>query len=153
MNDSSYTLPVYLFENTVPSVAGCYAVTAVDSALHPNESPIVNKICIDNCPEYELPNVFTPNADGKNDLFTPLPGYRYVKDIDIHIYDRWGLLMFSTTDKDILWDGKNASTGAKCTDGVYFYVCTVNEIRVSGIRPRVLKGFVHIINEGKNADK
>ncbi|MFL5766033.1 MAG: gliding motility-associated C-terminal domain-containing protein [Bacteroidia bacterium] len=152
MSDSSYTLPVYLYEHTVPSVAGCYAVTAVDSALHPNESPIINKICIDNCPEYELPNVFTPNADGKNDLFTPLPGYRYVKDVEIHIYDRWGLEMFQTTDKDVKWDGTNASSGTKCTDGVYFYVCTVNEIRISGIRPRVIKGFVQIIRENRNPD-
>ncbi|MFL5766034.1 MAG: gliding motility-associated C-terminal domain-containing protein, partial [Bacteroidia bacterium] len=147
MSDSSYTLPVYLYEHTVPSVAGCYAVTAVDSALHPNESPIINKICIDNCQEYELPNVFTPNADGKNDLFTPMPGYRNVKDVEIHIYDRWGLEMFQTTDKDVKWDGTNASSGTKCTDGVYFYVCTVNEIRISGIRPRVIKGFVQIIRE------
>jgi gliding motility-associated-like protein len=152
MSDSSYTLPVYLFDNTIPSVAGCYALTAVDSALHPNESSIIKKICVDNCPEYELPNVFTPNADGKNDLFTPLPGYRYVKDVDIRIYDRWGLLMFSTTDKDVRWDGRNATTNAPCPDGVYFYVCTVNEIRVSGIQPRIIKGFVQIIREGKNPD-
>ncbi|MFL5764665.1 MAG: gliding motility-associated C-terminal domain-containing protein, partial [Bacteroidia bacterium] len=67
--------------------------------------------------------------------------------------DRWGLEMFQTTDKDVKWDGTNASSGTKCTDGVYFYVCTVNEIRISGIRPRVIKGFVQIIREGRNADK
>jgi gliding motility-associated-like protein len=125
------------------SIAGCYAVTAVDS--FGNESPILNTVCVDNCPVYELPNVFTPNGDNINDLFIPLP-YRYVKDVDIKIYDRWGLVMFETTDPDVKWDGTNKDTKSQCPDGVYFYLCTVNEIRVQGITPRVLKGFVQLIN-------
>jgi len=149
MSLTSYTLPVYYYEG-VPSIAGCYAVTAVDSAITPNESLIVNKICVDNCPTYELPNVFTPNGDGKNDFFTPLPNWRFVKDVDIKIYDRWGLLMFETNDPYVMWDGTNKDTNGKCSDGTYFYVCTVNEIRIDGIKPRVLKGFVQLINEGSN---
>ncbi len=146
MNITSYT-HTYLYEG-VPSIAGCYAVTAVDSAVVPNESPVVTKICMDNCPEYELPNVFTPNGDNINDLVTPLPGYRYVKDVEMKIYDRWGLLMFETEDKNILWDGKNKDSKTICPDGVYFYVCTVNEIHVDGIQPRVLKGFIQLFHEG-----
>ncbi len=143
INTTTYTHE-YMFEG-VPSVAGCYAVTAVDSFA--NESPIVNKICVDNCPAYELPNVFTPNDDGKNDFFTPIYPYRYVKDIDITIYDRWGLIMFETKNPDILWDGKNSGTKRMCPDGVYYYICTVNEIRVDGIKPRVLKGFIQMFQE------
>ncbi|MCW3083559.1 MAG: hypothetical protein JWP12_925 [Bacteroidetes bacterium] len=141
MNDTTYT-HIYNYEG-VPSIAGCYAVTAVDSFA--NESVIVNKICVDNCPEYELPNVFTPNNDNINDLFIPLP-YRYVKDIDIKIYDRWGLLMFESTDPNILWNGKSQDTKQPCVDGTYYYICKVNEIHVEGIRQRVLKGFVQLIN-------
>lgn len=141
INTTSYThLDNY---DGIISIAGCYAVTAVDS--FGNESAIVNKICVDNCPVYELPNVFTPNGDNINDLFIPLP-YRYVKDVDIKIYDRWGLLMFETTDPDVKWDGRNADTKKQCSDGTYFYLCTVNEIRVEGIKPRVIKGFVQLIN-------
>lgn len=142
LNDTTYT-HIYLYDGLYYSVAGCYAVTAVDSFN--NESVIVNKICVDNCPVYELPNVFTPNGDGVNDMFIPLP-YRYVKDIDIKIYDRWGLLMFQTTDAAILWDGKNKDSKLVCADGTYYYVCVVNEIRVEGIKPRTLKGFVQLIN-------
>jgi gliding motility-associated-like protein len=141
INTTSFT-HVDNYEGVI-SIAGCYAVTAVDS--FGNESPIVNKICVDNCPVYELPNVFTPNGDNINDLFIALP-YRFVKDIDIKIYDRWGLLMFETTDPDVRWDGKNKDTKAQCTDGTYFYLCTVNEITVDGIKPRILKGFVQLIN-------
>ena len=146
MSDSSF-IHQYLYDGSIPSVAGCYAVTAVDSALHPNESPIINKICIDNCPSYELPNVFTPNGDNVNDLFTPLPNYRFVKDVDIKIFDRWGLLLFQTNDPDVLWDGKNQQSKKLCSDGTYFYLCTVDEIRVDGIKPRILKGFVQLIQD------
>lgn len=141
MNDTTYS-HVYDYDG-VPSVAGCYAVTAVDSAG--NESPIVSQVCVDNCPNYELPNVFTPNGDNQNDFFVPLP-YKYVKDIDIKIYDRWGLLMFETTDPQILWDGKNKDSKMTCSDGTYYYICKVNEIRLEGIVPRTLKGFVQLIN-------
>ena len=148
--DISELIFVHTDNTTYPgllSVAGCYTITALDTFA--NESIILKKVCVDNCPIYELPNVFTPNGDGQNDLFIPLP-YRYVKDIDIMIYDRWGLKMFETTDPDILWDGKNVSTKMMCSDGTYFYVCTVNEIHLEGIVPRVLKGFIQLIKEGSN---
>lgn len=145
INTTSYTHQ-NLFEG-VPSIAGCYAVTAMDSTG--NESPIVTKQCVDNCPIYKLPNVITPNGDGNNDLFRPLIPYRFIKDIDIKIYNRWGKLMFETTNVDILWDGTNSKNNKACTDGVYFYICTVNEIRVEaeGIVPTILKGYIQLIND------
>jgi gliding motility-associated-like protein len=144
----------YIHESSfegVPSVAGCYAVTAIDSTG--NESPIVTKKCVDNCPVYVLPNVFSPNGDGINDLFQPLMPYRFVKDVDMKIFNRWGTLMFETTDRDILWDGKNSSTKKMCPDGVYFYICTVNEIHVDGIEPHTLKGFIQLFDEKQNQNK
>jgi len=133
-----------LFEN-LESVAGCYGLTAIDT--FENESEIGERVCVDNCPLYELPNVFTPGGDGYNDLFHPIYPYRYVKDIDITIINRWGQVMFKTTDPDILWDGKRMDTQKNVVSGVYFYVCTVNEIRLSGIIPRELKGQITVINE------
>jgi gliding motility-associated-like protein len=126
------------------SVAGCYAITALDTFN--NESVSSNVVCVDNCPTYELPNVFTPNGDITNDMFIPFP-YRNVKDIDIKIYDRWGVLVFETTDPDVRWDGRDKKTGNLCTDGVYYYTCTVNEIRLQGVIPRQLKGFVHLFGK------
>ena len=132
-------------DDSLNSIAGCYAVTSVDS--FGNESSFSNLVCIDNCPFYELPNVFTPNGDGKNDFFTPLHPYKYVKDIDIKIYNRWGTEVFRTTDPEILWDGKSAQSKMLCSDGVYFYVCIVHEIRLKGIIPHVLTGNVHVLSK------
>ncbi len=124
------------------SVAGCYAVYAFDSA---GQAIPLNTVCVDNCPQYTLPNVFTPNGDGTNDFFTPLEPYRYIKDVDINIYNRWGQLMFHTTNPNINWNGTDEHSGQPCPDGVYYYICTVNEIRLKGIVPVVLKGFIEII--------
>jgi gliding motility-associated-like protein len=132
----------YTFSNN-ESIAGCFYITATDTSA--NESGHLNEICVDNCPYYELPNVFTPDGNGKNDEVIPFP-YRFVKDIDLHIYNRWGQEVFATTDRDVKWNGKVDNTGKPCPDGVYYYLCTVNEIYRSGIKSRVLKpGFIQLI--------
>lgn len=132
----------YSFEE-LESVAGCYAVSAIDT--FGNESQLSERVCVDNCPLYELPNVFTPGKDGHNDFFHPLLPYRYIEDIELTVYNRWGQEVFNTTDPAINWDGTNIFTNSPCSPGVYFYVCTVNEIRLSGIRSRELKGHITII--------
>ncbi|GAB4374422.1 MAG: hypothetical protein Kow0075_00060 [Salibacteraceae bacterium] len=139
VNDTVYE------RQTNASIAGCYAVTAVDS--FGNESAFGNSLCIDNCPIYELPNIFTPGYDGNNDYFRPFP-YKYVESIDLHIFNRWGVEVFSTTDPDIMWDGRDQRNGEWLPDGTYFYHCVVNEIRLIGIVPREIRGNITIIGEG-----
>jgi gliding motility-associated-like protein len=137
-NDTSF-----LFSN-LTSVAGCYAVTALDTGAV-NQSVYSNIVCADNCPFYELPNVFTPNGDNVNDVYNALP-YRYIKSVDMKIYDRWGVLLYQTADPHIHWDGKALQSGKLCSDGVYYYICTVNAERLSGIVPYELKGFIQLIS-------
>jgi gliding motility-associated-like protein len=121
------------------SIAGCYAIAAVDSFN--NVSRMSDTICVDNCPYYILPNVFTPDGDGVNDKFNAFP-YMFVKDVEMTIFDRWGAKVFETKNPKISWDGKNSQTGGQCSDGTFYYVCTVNEIRLQGIVPRVIQGFI-----------
>lgn len=124
------------------SVAGCYTITAVDSVG--NESVSSNRVCGDNCPEYTLPNVFTPNGDRVNDFFVPFP-YRGVKKIDLQVFNRWGQRVFHTDDPDIKWDGTLADTGEPVPDGVYFYICQVFYKQLEGEVSDVLKGSVHVL--------
>jgi gliding motility-associated-like protein len=77
-------------------------------------------------------------------VFKPFP-YRYVESVEMKIFNRWGNLVFETTNPDIMWNGKNQKGGAMSSDGVYFYVCTINEKYLEGIRSRLLKGFVHLL--------
>lgn len=127
------------------SVAGCYTITAVDTLG--NESAFSTTLCGDNCPEYVLPNVFTPNGDGRNDRFGPFP-YRGVKAIDLQVFNRWGQVVHETTDPDIEWNGTHKDNGEPLSDGVYFYVCEVVYTRLAGDERIVLKGHVQLVGGG-----
>jgi gliding motility-associated-like protein len=146
----------YILDN---SIAGCYAITALDTLaiwpdgeLRQNESEMSNMICFDNCPNYLLPNVMTPNGDGKNDYFAPFP-YRSVESIQLTIFNRWGSIVFETTDPDILWDGTSSETGELVSDGVYYYTCTVFSIRLTGLVPVNLSGYVTLFGDGGNGSE
>ncbi|MEO0338134.1 MAG: gliding motility-associated C-terminal domain-containing protein [Bacteroidota bacterium] len=125
------------------SIAGCYAVASIDTAG--NVSEIIDTICVDNCPQYSLPNTFTPNGDGSNDLFTPFP-YCFIESIDLIVYNRLGQVVFRTTDPDINWDGRNQG-GDDLPDGTYVYTCKVFEQRVDGPfeQEELLRGFITIL--------
>jgi len=141
LTDTTYT-----HSNMDLSIAGCYYVTAVDSMQYGNESEPSNIVCVDNCPYYWVPNIFTPNNDGTNDLFVPFP-YRFVESVDAKIYNRWGTLVFETTDPDLKWDGTDLNSGEKLSDGTYYYVILVNTIRLQGIVTEALKGHLRL-NKG-----
>ncbi len=130
-------------QTNLTNVAGCYSFSAVDSVG--NESELVQEICFDNCPIYQIPNIFTPNGDGTNDELHPLT-YKYIKSIDLIIYNRWGQQVFQTNDIDINWDGRNQFTNLQSSSSIYFYKCTVEEIRINGPKKRIINGFIHIVN-------
>ena len=127
------------------SIAGCYAVTATDSTG--NESNINgNAFCIDNCPYYELPNVFTPNGDGINDLFKPRK-YRFIEKIEFQVFNRWGNPVFDTENIDINWNGKDKDSGKDLSSGVYFYTLKIYVNYLSGTDMKPVSGTITIIRE------
>ena len=94
-----------------------------------------------------MPNIFTPNGDKANDIFTPFLPYRFIDHINLKVYNRWGNIVFKTNDANISWDGNNFSTGKKLQSGVYFYTCDLYEKRISGIvkNENTLKGWIEIV--------
>ena len=142
---------VFNFEQNEGTIAGCFAITALDSLLvgpngdyRRNESEFSNIVCVDNCPFYFLPNVFTPNEDQVNDTFVPLP-WKFIESVDFRVYNRWGTEVFVTEDPEINWDGRDKESGEKLVDGVYFYVLTLNTIRLEGIVPEKFNGQIQIL--------
>lgn len=138
MNETTFT------HQGAASIAGCYYVVAIDSIG--NQSPFSDPHCIDidSCNLYELPNVFTPNGDAYNDLFVPFP-YNSVLKVEMTIFNRWGGVVYETEDPDILWDGKHKDSQVDCSQGVYYYVCEVYEIRLDGPAKRRIQGVVHLL--------
>ncbi len=133
------------------SLGACYVVSAQDSAGNFIKPEKLTQICIDECEYYELPNVFTPNNDGVNDLFKPFP-YKFVEKIDMTIYNRWGNEVFKTENPDINWNGIDTESKKAVTDGVYYYICDVYERRLSGIEVRNIAGLIRIFaNSGNRA--
>ncbi len=130
------------------SLAGCYTITGIDEAGNEGTKP--EKICVDNCTYYNLPNIFTPNQDNENDKYHPILPYKFVEKINLQIYNRWGTLVFTTEDPDIDWDGKDMTTGQKVSDGIYYYICDVYEQRLMGLQVRNITGFIHVYAEKTN---
>ncbi len=125
------------------AIHGCYAVTTTDSSG--NESNIINPTCIENCPFYQLPNVFTPAKDDSiNSTFKPFP-YRFVSQVKTQIFNRWGNLVFESNDPAINWDGTDQQSGIDCPAGVYYYICEIEESYLSGDQQRTSRGSIQLI--------
>lgn len=73
-------------------------------------------------PSVFIPNVFSPNGDGKNDLFNVRVG-KDIIGIDMTIFDRWGQEIYHTNNLNAGWDGTN--DGKSADIGVYQYIVKV----------------------------
>ncbi len=126
-------------------LVGCYAMRIADS--NRNVTELTDSVCIDvfDCLEYRLPNVFTPNGDGINDMFTPFMPYSGVTKIEMEIYDRWGKRVFRTKDPDIQWDGTDETTHLPTPDGVYYYGCKLYVNTLAGEIYYLLNGSITLI--------
>lgn len=97
---------------------GLYTVTVTSpaAACERNFTSSVVDLC-----GYKLyvPNAFTPNEDGVNDLFGAVGG-ETVEEFELRIFDRWGELIFSSTNQDEKWNGNAGGIHYSQTE-VYSY--------------------------------
>jgi gliding motility-associated-like protein len=86
-----------------------------------------------------MPNAFTPNRDGRNDLFRA--SYKgYFEAFQLSIYNRWGQVVYSSSNPDQGWNGR---LGGKDIDsGVFVWICTY---RFFGRTTSTQKGTVTLI--------
>jgi gliding motility-associated-like protein len=112
-----YAAPgMYYVTLTTTNEMGCSS-----TAIH---GPIVIKV-----PDLFIPNVFSPNADGLNDVF--LVDYKGSQAFKLDIYDRWGELLHSTRNKQAAWKGDNMK-GFPVPEGVFFYDVTIGDKHYNG---------------------
>ncbi|HET9054129.1 MAG TPA: gliding motility-associated C-terminal domain-containing protein, partial [Cyclobacteriaceae bacterium] len=84
---------------------------------------ISNTITIIKEPKLYYPGAFTPNGDGLNDQFTVIG--QYVAKFDMKIFNRWGELIFSTTDLLKGWNGE--FNGQPQPEGTYTFTATLRD--------------------------
>jgi gliding motility-associated-like protein len=75
-----------------------------------------------NCSNIFFPSAFTPNNDGRNDLYGALGNLASVKEYSFYIYNRWGQLVFHTNNPYEKWDGK--LKGQYCDAGTFIWFAT-----------------------------
>lgn len=120
---------------------GCYQVRLIiqNQNNEATESSTSNEICVNNdCYCFNMPNIITPNGDQINDLLLPLKYTRFVKALQFTIYNRWGIKVFESSDKEIRWDAKNVEAG------VYFYVADILKYSLDGNEKDELKGYITV---------
>lgn len=99
--------------------AGDYTVTVTDACYSMTVPVTVEKSFTK--PDKNLPNVFTPNIDGVNDVYSVGDNFNDTEGFFCVIYNRWGAEVHKTENKSIDWVGKGLS------DGVYFLVITYTD--------------------------
>lgn len=99
-----YPAGTYVVTETVTNSNGCKA-SKTDTIVIP-EGIII-------------PNVFTPNGDGQNDVFNITTSG--VKNFSIEIFNRWGQKVFESNSPMISWDGRTGA-GVMASDGTYYYI-------------------------------
>ena len=127
------------------SEAGCYAVQAVDSSG--TLSALSNRACKADCQLFLLPNIFTPNGDGKNDTFRPKV-FTPLRRTHFTVFNRWGVKIYeSSSDPLINWSGggsrSEGGASPSVVEGVYYYQAEVEFGDVANTK-RTYKGWVQI---------
>jgi gliding motility-associated-like protein len=100
-----------------PEMSMVYTVTGTDTTGCRGVATV--SIVVDS---FLVPNVFTPNGDGINDvLFFNYYGSGFYETV---VFDRWGSRIYATKDKNAMWNG-NTSSGAIAPEGVYYVVVRI----------------------------
>ncbi|MBS1637133.1 MAG: gliding motility-associated C-terminal domain-containing protein [Bacteroidetes bacterium] len=99
------------------TTGGTYVVMLIASASPCADTAYMTIVVSDGL-TLEIPNVFTPNNDSINDIFTIKS--TGVKEISLQIFNRWGEKLFEFTGPKAGWDGKTGQ-GSTVPDGTYFY--------------------------------
>lgn len=93
--------------------AGCYTLELRATNVHGCEDDVIDEYCVEEAFAMWVPNAFTPNSDGINDVFAAITSLSGSYKAELQVFDRWGSMIFSTADIVSGWDGSNTM------DGVY----------------------------------
>lgn len=108
---------------------GLFNVSLIDS-MNCRHVAEVNIVELDCTPAVEIPNVFTPNGDGINDVWR-FKSLEKCRDVQIEVVNRWGNLVLKENVKDIQdfsWNGCLHNGSTPLPDGPYFYMVSYKNL-------------------------
>jgi gliding motility-associated-like protein len=140
LGNSNQQNPTFLFPT---GTGGNYPVQLTVTDIHGCTDFIAGTIVIRNIFQYYIPNSFTPNGDGINDVLQI-----YGSDIDpnrfkIEVFNRWGDIVYSSTDPNEAWTGSVRGGQYFAPDGVYNYIGIIAS-KTTGERYE-FDGFINLI--------
>lgn len=99
--------------------ASVYPVTLIETNIHGCTDTITKNLTVIEDFALYIPNAFSPNGDGLNDVFQPKGMGFKMDSYELLIYDRWGNLIFKSNDVNKGWDGTLKGTAVQ--NDVYVY--------------------------------
>ena len=119
--------------------AGKYWVTALKQGCAGSDTIVVSE-CPPDASGIWIPNAFSPNGDGLNDVFKPV--CQNIVKFHMEIFDRWGTMIFTTSDPLDGWTGQK--NGSYYPAGVYTYRIDYEGVEAPGVN-QVQKGTMMIV--------
>ena len=121
-NTSTYDYPWHEFKDT-----GIFNVSLVVINQYGCSDTAWRQVHIKPFAQVYFPNAFSPNGDGINDVFE-IKGHDFDwSTYEFHVFNRWGQIVFETTDINEGWDGKMMNTNELCPVGIYTFIVRVKD--------------------------
>ncbi len=112
--------PTHVYQDT-----GTYCAQEVVMDIHGCVDTVTNCLAIEPVFTLYIPSAFTPNGNGRNDVFMPVG--QYVKSFEMYIFDRWGTQLYHTTDIQKGWDGTVGGGSVISQEDTYVYKIFVTD--------------------------
>jgi gliding motility-associated-like protein len=138
--DSTFVFDHWELKNHVESNNRPLSMDSIGIFFGNPQGDQIVAVFTDRKEEAALPTGFSPNGDGKNDVFGILGSGKYSNEFEMRIYNRWGQQVFRTTDPMTGWDGN--WNGAQAQTGVYAYHITFKNVFNE---PKEYKGNVTLV--------
>jgi gliding motility-associated-like protein len=144
--DSSKNLYEFNFLDGQLDDSICFRVKAIkDTSIHVES--VSNMLCLISDAKVWVPNAFSPNKDGHNDVFIPNSILIFnntgnpILDYRMEVYNRWGEMVFVSDDAKMGWDG--TYQGKPCQQGQYIY--KVRALSLDGITSFNIDGILILL--------
>ena len=128
----------YDFENN--GVGGYSVCLVVENTLGCQDTICQEVNVVEDFSIY-VPNAFSPDGDGNNEYFFPVLNGPSPEDFILHVFDRWGTLIFAANDHHAKWDG--SYNGSQAQQDIYVWEISYRE--VGNDEENVIRGHVSLI--------